>query len=423
MPDLYPAMKGKIGSTSYYMLSMKANDVANMLKIPKEMPGWDEMAITERYQRDIDYNRVKKHIAPYLANDPDRFFGSLIVTVINPNYQWEEMMNFAGQNLPQLYVNAAKSFGFLNFTGAEILVPLDGQHRLSALQMALTAKDEKSKILEGFEPNTELAKDDILIILLDHDPKKSRKIFNKVNRYAKPTNKATNLITADDDVIANIARDEICEIIGTRLINLKGSTLSDKAGEFTTLSTIYDSTREILETVFGSSISTTELPDTQLIKQYSKVAQKYWNEVTTKVDKFSAALLDKEESGDDTRRDIRAKFLLGKPIAQQALMSAIIRLSQGQTASGGKLSFDEIMTRVNSVDWKKENNMWQNILMNGSRIATGKQATAFAGKFIAYYLGDNVPADALASLKEQYKRSFSDDEFTRVKFPGRKYQP
>ena len=35
-----------------------------------------------------------------------------------------------------------------------------------------------------------------------HEGHLARKIFNKVNRYARPTSKADNLITSDDDILA-----------------------------------------------------------------------------------------------------------------------------------------------------------------------------------------------------------------------------
>jgi len=96
MASVYPAMRGKFGSTEYYIVTMKAGDVQNKLVIPKDMPDWEDMDLEERFQREINYTRVKKHIAPYLANDEDRFFGALIVDVINhENMDFEEMQNFS----------------------------------------------------------------------------------------------------------------------------------------------------------------------------------------------------------------------------------------------------------------------------------------------------------------------------------------
>ena len=66
MSSVYPSMRGKFGSTEYFMVTMKANDVANKLVIPNEMPGWGDLDIEERFQREIKYRRVRNQIAPIL---------------------------------------------------------------------------------------------------------------------------------------------------------------------------------------------------------------------------------------------------------------------------------------------------------------------------------------------------------------------
>lgn len=156
MASVHPAMRGWFGSTEYFMVTMKANDVANQLTIPKEMPDWGDLDIEERFQREINYNRVRKQIAPYLANDPDRFFGALIVAVLNPDSMDFEPADNVLAKVPKLYQSAAKSFGFLTLSGGEFLVPLDGQHRLAAIQFALSGKDERQRNIEGVSPNVQL---------------------------------------------------------------------------------------------------------------------------------------------------------------------------------------------------------------------------------------------------------------------------
>ena len=103
MASVHPAMRGWFGSTEYFMVTMKANDVANQLTIPKEMPGWGDLDIEERFQREVNYNRVRKQIAPYLANDPDRFFGALIVAVLNPDSMDFEPADNVLAKVPKLY--------------------------------------------------------------------------------------------------------------------------------------------------------------------------------------------------------------------------------------------------------------------------------------------------------------------------------
>lgn len=422
MASVHPAMRGTFGSTDYFILTMKANDVANRLTIPKEMPDWDDMNIEERFQREINYNRVRKQIAPYLANDPDRFFGALIVDVINPDeMDFEPAERVLGSKVPKLYQTAARSFGFLTLSGGEMLVPLDGQHRLAALKFAMSGKDEKQRPISGMDQNSELANDDVLLIMIKHDLKKGRSIFNKVNRYAKKTTKAEDLITADDDVIAVISRESIAnEVIGSRLVNYRSNTLSDATHYFTTLATIYEATKVILEENFGR-IDVQNLPSRDQRELFRQTAQEYWEKLTDGVTAFHSALVDKEESGDDHRKDIRRSSLLGKPVVQLALVRAVVRLNKADKPDGSKFTWKEIVDRINHVDWGSDNAKWQRILLNGARVVSGRQAVLFASRYIAYDLGEPLSDDELESLHEQYLSHYAEDQRERVALPDRTF--
>ena len=422
MASVHPAMRGQFGSTEYFMLTMKANDVASRLTIPKKMPEWGDLDIEERFQREINYNRVRKQIAPYLANDPDRFFGALIVAVLNPEGMEFEPADNVLSKAPKLYATAARSFGFVTLEGGEVLVPLDGQHRLAAIQFALSGKDEKQRDIEGVSPNTDLANDDVLLILVRHDdPQRSRKIFNKVNRYAKRTSKAEDLITADDDIIAVISRESVAnEIIGSRLVNYRTNTLTDTSECFTTLSTIYEATKVILEENFGR-IDVQMLPEPGQQALYRATAVDYWEKVADGVTTFHSALVDKEEGGDAKRREIRKSSLLGKPVAQLALIRTVVRLIKADRPDGSKFSWEEILARVNETDWGLENPKWQRILLNGSRVVSGRQAVLFASRYIAYDLGEPLPAEDLANLEDLYRSHFPADQQATISLPPRSF--
>ena len=421
MASVHPAMHGKFGSTEYYMITMKANDVANQLVIPKEMPDWDELELEDRFQREINYNRVRKQIAPYLANDPDRFFGALIVDVVNPGQMDFEAMDSVSSKFPKLYQTAAKSFGFLTLSGGEMLVPLDGQHRLAAIQFALSGKDEKQRPIQGVAPNPDLANDDVLLIMIRHEPDKGRRIFNKVNRYAKATTKSENLITADDDIMAIIAREISNELIGSRLVNYRSNTLSVSSTQFMTLPTIYEATKFVLEEHFGK-INDQSLPDSKTRDLYRDLAFEYWKHLLDGVSIYQSARADAEEAGDAKRIEIRKTLLLGKPIAQLVLMIAVVRLKSSERADGSRFSWEGVVERINEVDWTIEDPMWQRILMNGTRIVSGRQAANFAGRFVAYYLGESLDAVELKNLEDVYRSHFPDSEREAVSLPSRLFE-
>ena len=114
MGSLLPAMQGKFGSTEFFIVTMPAKELTERLVIPKDIEGWEDLSIEERYQRDINYTRVKQQIAPYLTTDDDRFFGAFIVSILNAeDIEFESSTSIIKGGVPALYKDAATAFGFL----------------------------------------------------------------------------------------------------------------------------------------------------------------------------------------------------------------------------------------------------------------------------------------------------------------------
>ena len=239
-------------------------------------------------------------------------FGAFIVSMVNgENVEFEPLGSMVSR-IPNLYKTAGNTFGFLTLEGDEILVPLDGQHRLAALEFAISGKDQRQQPISGMAANLDVGKDVCTVILIKHDRDKSRKIFNKVNRYAKATSKGENLITADDDAIAVIVRENISdEIIPARLINYKSNTLPGSSPAFTTLATLYEATKDFLQDLNGAKIDTQNLPSTAQKQVWQDAAVEFWKTLCDKVDLINQALHDPNEAGDDKRRELRNDFLLG----------------------------------------------------------------------------------------------------------------
>ena len=403
MPTNVPAMRGSFGTTEYFLLTMKAGELTTKLTVPKEMDGWDDLSPEERFQRDVNYKRVKEQIAPYLANDPDRFIGAFIVTVKNHENMIFQSFEEAGINIPaMLGASFASEVGILTLNGEELLIPLDGQHRLAALKFAVSGKDERGSDIPNISGNGDLAKDSCSVILIRDDVEKSRKIFNKVNRYAKPTSKADNLITGDDDVCAVISRNLIVtDLMGSRLVKMgSGNTLPPKAIEFTTLSTVYEISKSYLESHIGEKINTQTLPPPNTVKLYEQELVEFWRGFL-KISPYDTSLLDREESGDEIRRDVREAFLICKPIIMRALAEAFIRL-QNVPEGASRLSLVDLVQRVNDIDWAPDNPQWMNVLVQpGGKVITGPAAMNLAARYIAFMLGEHLEDYALEDLTDK----------------------
>ena len=404
MSDIISAMKGKFGSTGYYIFSMKAKTLAGKIHAPSQISDWESMTLEEREQRDINYCRVKRQIAPYLANDPDRFFGAIIVAAKNfdPN-NFESVLKMCKDSMPHLYKSEAQNMGFLTFTGAELLIPLDGQHRVKAIKFAIEGLDEKGKKIPNMSPSADIANEDVTVILIDYKPAKARKIFTKVNRYAKATTTGQNLVTDDDDIIAVLAREIANDVkfIGPDLVKYQNNTLSDKDGYFTTLAALADCNEAIMLANFGGGkIDRTHLPDKEKVVLYRDKVHETWEFLLEHIDLFSDALSDKDESGNSKRRQIREDYLLGKPIPQICLVRAFARLTNLQT---NKLSSSQATKKLNSIPWEKDNLLWDGLFLKGEKKTILTKNAGLVTDIICYMCGETLSDESKDALLGRYR--------------------
>lgn len=404
MATTVAAMRGKLGNTEYFVLALKAKLLTEKATIPSEMPDWSNMSMEEREQRDINYARVKTQIAPYLAQNKDRFFDSIILAAknFNPAEDFEPLSQVATKGLPRLYQTQTSLMGFLTLQDGVVLIPLDGQHRVKALDFAIKGRDEKGEPIEGFSPDLSLANEDVTVILIPYSEKKSRRIFTKVNRYAKTTTTGQNLVIDDDDIIAVLSRmvANDAKIIGADLVKYKSNTLTDKDGFFTTLATIAECNVAILEANFPEKVSRTEtITDENKRTLYENKVRETWAFLAGNITLFADALADKKKSGNAKRVEIRDDYLLGKPVPQYALVKAFVELTN---LPKGKLTPAQAAAKLNAVPWKKDDPLWDRVLFSGGKILHKNKG--LAADLLCYLCGK--PADD--ELLEKYRAAFQD---------------
>ena len=408
MSILVAAMKGKFGSTEYFLTSMKAQELVGKVVIPSEMEGWDNMTLEEREQRDINYTRVINQIVPYLAKDKDRFFGSVIVTArgLDPDASFEHISEIATKGIPKLYQNQTVNMGFLTIDGGVQLFPLDGQHRLKALEFAISGKSHKEREIANVRPDPSLAEEDVSVILIPYDRVKSRKIFTKVNRYAKPTTTSQNLVTDDDDIIAVLSRDTANNqnLIGARLVKYKNNTLSDKDMYFTTLPTLAECNEAILNAHFPKKVDRTQITEPDTAKLYKGKVDEVWKFLVEHIELFSDSLEDKDEGGDDRRKEIRQDYLLGKPVPQACLVKVFVRLTTAPT----NFTYEQAANKLNSVDWLITAKCWDRLLISGGKIQTKNRV--LVTDVLCCQLGEKVDNEKKTEVLKKYRALFSADE-------------
>ena len=400
-----PCIKGKLGSTDYYLGTMKAEEIVGMAKPASRLEEWEAFDIEERMQRDLNDKRVREEIAPYIANDPDRFFGSLIILVYEADVFGFEGFDDLKVELPLSYAAATKKMGFLTVEGGQ-MVALDGQHRLAGLEAVVQRRIQGS--LADEVPNDDIS---VVFISLDGNMPKVRHIFNKVNRYAKTTSRGDNIVTSEEDGIAIITRRLLRkgEPLGaTRdnqlLVNWKSNTLSPRSIQWTTIGAVYSTVKDIVEyekfafnVKIGLRRGSIKPSDDELEEAYARTLE-WWNTLLAGMDGVRWAIAD-PTTIPEFRLDDGPHSLLFRPIGIMALVKGIRMAKVRSDLKGHSVSLKTLVEKANRIDWRvtvgaSVNSLWvETIIRADGRMSATTDSVAVAAELIAYLVGKDYMED------------------------------
>jgi len=396
MPFIVPCVRGQMGSTKFYQTKMRASELVRSVRPASELDEWATMGIEERMQRELNLSRIRSQIAPYLAETKDRFFGSVLVLVYNARVYFESLDELT--TVPRAYSSCAQEMGFLTIEGGSLIM-LDGQHRLVALEKVL--KREIDGTYADDVPN-----DDVCVIFIEHtSDEKTRRIFNKINRYAKPTSKGDNIITSEDDGYAVVARrllrkgaalgklDKKGEVA---LVNWRSNTLSPRSLQITNISNVYDTVKVILE-AHGIKLKEKIRPAEEDLDLYAQIADEFWRAVIQGLEPFRRAHQDTSVVP-RLRDDTSEWSMLFKPAVQVAVFQGLAYAVKKGTP------LPEAVSRANGIDWSTQNNTWQGVILrpNGT-VVPGGAARQRAGRLIEYLIAaDRMEPHDIVRVWEEF---------------------
>ncbi len=396
MTSTYPALRGRFGRTEYYVMTVRIADLVKNIRFPTEVDGWETYSLEEQFQRKLDERRIDRDIAPYFAKDARRFSGALVMATEASNggaMGFDNIRDVVKDDLPAAYNRPTQDLGFVTFEDdSRHLIPLDGQHRARAFQC----------VLEN-DPENKLGDDRVVVIIVPFDKGDSRYIFNKINKYAKPTSKAGKLITDDDDAMAVITR-KIIEggIIPRKLVNIDSSSLNKKSPEFTLMSTVYEANRELLPALPIQIVGRPETMNDKERDDMQKDIEKEWRRLLSGIIEWKKVLGDAAKNGDSSRIELRKRSILGLPVGQLSIVMgyslACVLLGATDTDK------DTLVKKLNRINWSRDNDMWNGILIRtNGRVMYGKRTARTAGRLIAHLLGAEISQrDANFILDQKY---------------------
>ena len=409
------AIRGKIGRTEYYMAKISARDLGGIVVPASELEEWSNLSISERIQREVSLRRIRQELAPYLVQSNDRFYGSLIVTVMDADtFEFESISDLVS-DLPAAYRAEFGDMGTLSIGGGK-LVALDGQHRLVALREIVAGRMD----VEG-EFKDSVSDDEVCVLFIQHESLiRTRRIFNKVNRHARPTSPSDNIITSEDDGYAIVARwltefDPPLSLKGPQpplalqddrgelLIEWQKTTLSAADNKLTTLSTVYQTVQAILDhhnlRDFDEK-SRVNRPENHELEQAYVWAAEWWSVVLSDLKAFKTAV-ERPEWIRDLRGYHEQWSLLFRPITQVALFRGL-----GYAVEAG-MTLEEAVNRANRVRWRASHVMWVDVIIraNGRMLKSQKEIN-LAGRLIAYLIAaDLLDGPFIQKLAADYQEA------------------
>jgi DNA sulfur modification protein DndB len=155
--DYVPALRATMGDWKYYVTVMKIGKIARECRLAEEIHTDKDLdALIQRAIQD----RVAKEMVPYLLNEPQRFYGALVVAVYGGEPEFSPVRVDEHELIDDKDKDRSSyGFGLLRFDGSQTYYALDGQHRLKSIQEAIK-----------IEPD--LAKEEITVIILKHEDSK-----------------------------------------------------------------------------------------------------------------------------------------------------------------------------------------------------------------------------------------------------------
>ncbi len=273
-----PAMQARMGDWIYYITKMKFGDVSRDIQFANEIHPTKDL--DDAIQRDIS-NRVED-MKQFLLTEPQRFYGALVVAVYKGNPIFRPVRIDENHELVD---SVHHSFGLLQLDGSQTFFALDGQHRVSSIK-------------EACNENYDLKDEEITVIVLHHDNTKdglvrTRRLFTKLNRYAKATDEKTNITIDEDDAIAILTRLMIKEYDGMDEI-VKIETASKQIGKsqkdnkyLITMRGLYEINELIMDfydpnIVIDNKFKGKRPDDDELEKMYSHL-EMIWNKVFDRI--------------------------------------------------------------------------------------------------------------------------------------------
>ena len=204
MSKTFPGIKVSMGAWSYTTIKVKFKDLKDTFVFQKYLDPDNADSLDSKLNREVNEGRVQKDMSEYLKRKPERFYSTIVVANLVENS--ENWIDVDENSLPEDIEPEQDRLGYLTFNEDDRHYILDGQHRVASIRNILEGEEED--VPEGF------GDEELTVNVINREENIStsemivsyRRLFTSLNRNAKPTSKAVNIILDEDDPFALVTR-------------------------------------------------------------------------------------------------------------------------------------------------------------------------------------------------------------------------
>jgi DNA sulfur modification protein DndB len=347
-----PAMRGKIGSRTYFACLMPMSAIPNLFKFTD----WVGFTPDDREQRILNEKRVPDLKNYILDNDEDYLFSAITASYKTPPVF-----------VPKDGEGSESNIGVLKLKLGDELIINDGQHRCAGIAAAL-------------KENPNIGDHTIAVLLFNYENKERvQQMFSDLNRFVVKTSKSLDILYDKRDKIsaATIAFLDHVPLFA-KLTEKDDASLKSKSPKLFTLAALYDANRELLKGREEGDVI-----------ENAKLLQTYWREVAKHMPDWNSVFTEHKLAV-----ELRAEKI--------ASHSTVLRALGGL---GAELMKDENwptrLAGLDKIDWSKSNKDWENVCIIANSVVSNRQARAATKAYIKAKLQMELTEGEKRSLEKQ----------------------
>ncbi|HEU0217793.1 MAG TPA: DNA sulfur modification protein DndB [Stellaceae bacterium] len=331
-----PAMRGQMGSRTYYACLMPLSAIPNLFKFTD----WADFTPEDREQRVLNLRRVPDLANYMLENEDDYLFAS-----ITASYKSEPIYS-------EVQADGDASIGILKLKLGDELIINDGQHRCAGIAQAL-------------KQNPALGDHTISILLFPYESRERvQQMFSDLNRFVVKTSKSIDILYDRRDPISIATMFALDKVpVFKELTEKENISLKAKDTKLFTLAAFYDANVELLRGQDDDA------------EENAKRLVEFWNAVAEHMPDWTAVLTRHK-----TSNELRA--------AKISAHSTVLRALGGIGAELMKESdWKNRLAGLEHIDWSKKNADWDNVCIVANSVVSNRQARAATKAYIKSKLG------------------------------------